>query len=47
VVDLLQTLIDKGYYIVFLNENNDEMLPELKYDKNKFVEKYGLKVIRK
>ncbi|MFZ2654185.1 MAG: hypothetical protein WAX69_04670, partial [Victivallales bacterium] len=55
LLDFLQTLIDKGYYIVFLKENNlnpninpdlyNEVLFGLKY--NKIVEKDGFKVIRK
>ena len=45
LVGFMQDLIDKGYYIVFLDENNNDVLPGLKY--NKIVEKYGFKVIRK
>jgi hypothetical protein len=55
LIEFLQSLIDKGYYIVFLKENpinprvnpniNGEVLSALKY--NEIVEKYGFKVIRK
>lgn len=55
LVDFLQALIDRGYYIVFLKEDpnnprvnpniNGEVLSALKY--NEIVEKYGFKVIRK
>ncbi len=44
IVVFMQDLLDKGYYIVFLDTKNDELLPDLKY--NKIVEKGELKVIR-
>ena len=51
LVDFLQALIDKGYYIVFLRENNlnpepyEEALAALKYDK--ITEKDGFKTVWK
>lgn len=45
LVDFVQKLIDSGYYIVFMDGNNNEVLADLKY--NKIVEKGGLRAVRK
>lgn len=44
VVNFLQNLLDSGYCIVFMDENNNAVLADLKY--NKLVEKGGFKVVR-
>ncbi|MFA7231169.1 MAG: hypothetical protein WC071_07845 [Victivallaceae bacterium] len=45
VATFLQKLVDNGYYIVFLDGKNDDVLSVLNY--NNLVNKYGLRVIRK